>query len=612
MSALRNFSSHDSLKKLHLSPQYVVLGILLLGVSLLAIPGNATAQVDGQVVYDQWCAGCHGEDGAGEGPAANTMLPRPRDFTLALYQVRTTGSGQLPTDEDILKVINDGMPGTAMPGWEDVLTEAEILALVDYLKTFSRFFQGDPPTPLDFGRATSGGEDAIARGEEVYQTVECWRCHGQQGRGDGESAPTLNDDTGFPIFTADLTENWRFNGGGEVEEIYRVLRTGLDGTPMPTFSDIVDAGVITDEDLWSLAHYVRSLSPEEEPSVEEVVTARLLTDTPLPQTIEDVVWEETERFYVPLSGQIVVQPRWFNPRVDAVWVQAVHDGQELALLVSWGDPSESPDTLWTEFGSQVVATMSSEDQGAATSSGTADQLVVQFPQELSEGQERPYFLQGDTRRPAYTWTWQSDVGGAFESIARGIGTAARQPDAEQHVRATAQHADGQWKVLFVRPLDTGGAEDLALTAGQAVPMAFQAWDGDNGESGSQGAISTWYFLVLGQPTPVAVYVAPPVALALTLLFGLLVVRQAQVGSGMWQEPDAAARAKRSAQKRKLAGMGVGVIWLGMAFGAYQNSRAGWETGYADLGFWWAIIGGLLAIAGLGALIGTWIHTRTSK
>ena len=124
MPVLQNFSPHDSRKKLHLSPQCVVLGILLLGVSQLAIPGDATAQVDGQVVYDQWCAGCHGEDGAGEGPAANTMLPRPRDFTLALYQVRTTGSGELPTDEDILKVINDGMPGTAMPGWEDVLTEA--------------------------------------------------------------------------------------------------------------------------------------------------------------------------------------------------------------------------------------------------------------------------------------------------------------------------------------------------------------------------------------------------------------------------------------------------------------------------------------------------------
>ena len=244
-----------------------VASLVLALCAVPLLPTSGAAQVNGEALYNKWCAGCHGEDGAGGGPAANTMLPRPRDFTLALYQVRTTTTGQLPTDADMLKVIDQGMPGTAMPGWEDVLTQEERLALVDHLKTFSRFFQGDAPEQLGFGRATRATDEAIASGEEVYQTVECWRCHGQQGRGDGESAPTLNDDTGFPIIAADLTENWTFNGGGTVEEIYRVLRTGLDGTPMPTFSDIVDAGVITDDQLWGLAHYVRSLSPEEYPEV---------------------------------------------------------------------------------------------------------------------------------------------------------------------------------------------------------------------------------------------------------------------------------------------------------------------------------------------------------
>ena len=103
MLLLQTVSPHGLDKKLRFSTQRVLLGaLLLLGASLLAIPEDVIAQVDGKAVYDQWCAGCHGEDGAGEGPAANTMLPRPRDFTLALYQVRTTGSGELPTDEDIL------------------------------------------------------------------------------------------------------------------------------------------------------------------------------------------------------------------------------------------------------------------------------------------------------------------------------------------------------------------------------------------------------------------------------------------------------------------------------------------------------------------------------
>ncbi|MEE2847056.1 MAG: c-type cytochrome [Gemmatimonadota bacterium] len=585
------------------------LAVALSAVALM--PTSVAAQVDGEALYVKWCAGCHGEDGTGNGVAANTMLPRPRDFTLALYQVRTTATGELPTDADILKVIDEGMPGSTMPGWEDVLTQQERLALVDHLKTFSRFFQGDAPEQLEFSSATRGTDEAIASGQEVYQSVECWRCHGQQGRGDGESAPTLEDDTGFPIFAADLTENWTFNGGGTVEEIYRVLRTGLDGTPMPTFADIVDAGVITDEQLWGLAHYVRSLSPEETPEVREVVSARRITDGTVPETVGDEAWEAVEPIYVPLVGQIVVKPRWFNPRVGGVWVQALHDGQELALLVSWTDPSLSPDPTWTDFAQRIIEIMGPGDEGAATAPGAPDQLVVQFPTALSDGMERPYFLQGDARRPTNTWTWRSDAPDAVEGIARGLGTAVPQPDGEQHVTAVVQHSEGEWKVLFRRSLDTGGAEDLVLPVGQAVPMAFQAWDGDNGESGNQGAVSTWYFLFLEQPTPVSVYVAPPIVLVLTLLFGLLVIRQAQ-----WEASGAGAGAALRLPRFRLTkaverafGMGVGLAWLGMAAAAYRSASLGWAAGHSDLGFWWTVIAALMAIAGLGAMIGTFIHTR---
>jgi len=496
--------------------------------TLLAVPSAAPAQVDAKAVYDKWCAGCHGLDGRGDGPGAQTMLPRPRDFTEALYQIRTTGSGELPTDDDMMHVINVGMPGTTMPGWEDVLSQDEREALVEYLKTLSRFFQGDvAPPPIDFGTAPRASDEMVARGREVYDLIECWRCHGQQGRGDGESAPTLSDDLGFPIAAADLTEGWMFNGGGTAEDIHRRMLTGLDGTPMPTSTDIVEAGVVTDEDMWALAHYIRSLSPEETPSVREVVRAELITGGSVPQTVDDEAWQTVDRFYVPLVGQIVVKPRWFNPRVDGVWVQALHDGQDLALLMSFTDPSESPDPQWGDYARQVIETMGPGDEGAATMPGSPDQLVVQFPQTLSTGMERPFFLQGDARRPAYTWTWQSGVAGATESIARGLGSAAPQPAGEQHLSAAAQHADGQWKVLIRRALDTGAEEDLAVPVGRGVPIAFQAWDGDNGESGNQGAVSTWYFLVLEQPTPLSVYVFPPVALVLVLALALLVVRKAQ-------------------------------------------------------------------------------------
>ena len=181
-----------------------------------------------------------GVDGAGEGPGAAYMLPRPRDFTQALYQIRTTPSGALPTDADIQHVIDYGMPGTAMPGWRELLSRGEREALVDYLKTFSAFFDDDAPAPIDFGRAPGASDERLAEGRALYERVECWKCHGQEGRGDGQSAPTQTDDNDFPIRPADLTENWLFNGGGTVEDIYRRFRTGLDGTPSLTI--IIDTG----------------------------------------------------------------------------------------------------------------------------------------------------------------------------------------------------------------------------------------------------------------------------------------------------------------------------------------------------------------------------------
>ena len=482
----------------------------------------------GKEAYDRWCAGCHGVDGAGAGPGAAVMLPRPRDFTRALYQVRTTATGQLPSDADILGVIDRGMPGTTMPGWEDVLTRNEREQLVQYLKSFSQFFDGPAPEVLEFGRAPGTSAERIAAGQELYQSIECWRCHGQLGRGDGTSAPTLDDDLGNPIVARDLTRTWLFNGGGEVEDIYRTMSTGMDGTPMPTFTDLIDSEIITEDDLWNVAHYVRSLSPDEQPETREVIAASLLTEGELPAAAGDERWADVERFHVPLVGQIVVGPRWFNPRVDGIWVQALHDRQDLAMLVSWTDPSMSPDSTWTDFATRVYDLMEPKDPGSDWQPGAPDQLVVQFPQQLSRGMDRPYFLQGDGRRPAYLWQWRSDRPEGDELVARGLGTGHAQDEGSRQLQVDAAWAEGEWSVLFRRALTTpDSTADLQLPVGQAVPVAFQAWDGDNGESGRQGAVSTWYFIQLQESVPLTVYAAPALAMMLTAGLGLLGVVRAQ-------------------------------------------------------------------------------------
>ena len=506
--------------------------VLALGAALALGPVTAKAEAQqphpGKVVYDRWCAQCHGEEGRGDGVAAGYMLPRPRDFTRALYQIRTTPSGALPTDADIRRVIDEGMPGTAMPGWKDRLSEAERAALVDYLKTFSRFFaQETAPEPIAVGRAPRVTAEGLAEGREFYDKIECWKCHGRAGRADGPSAPTLVGDDGYPIRPADLTKNWRFNGGGSVEAIYMRLRTGIDGTPMPSFSDLLESGFMTEEQLWRVAQYVRSLSPERPPVVREVVRAALV-DGALPATPDDSAWAAAEAYYIPLVGQIITKPRWFAPTVDGVWVQALHDGTELAIRLTWNDPSNSPDPAWSEWQARVLEVMEPRDEAPGGGAELPDAFALQFPFTIPTGMERPYFLMGNAREPVYLWRWQSRPSVPTEARARGFGRIEPLAVGEAPVRAEAVFDEGQWRLVFRRALVTpDSTERLQFRTGEAIPVAFFAWDGSNGEEGGRAAISTWYYVYLDRPTPGTVYATPAVAMLLTAGLGFGVVARAQ-------------------------------------------------------------------------------------
>jgi mono/diheme cytochrome c family protein len=509
---------------------FQVVLLVAAGTVPLPAPRSLAAQdtTRGKAVYVKWCAGCHGDGGAGDGAAAGYMVPRPRDFTGAIYKIRTTASGQLPTDADLERAIDDGLPGSAMPGWRGRLSQPERRDVLAYVKTFSAFFADTSQhvVPLKFSSPPGGGTSAAAlkQGRLFYDSIGCRKCHGDQGRGDGPSAPTLKDDAGFPIFAADLHQNWLFRGGHSAEDIYRRLRTGLDGTPMPSFSDLIDQKFLTDEELWRLAQYVRSLSPADPPEVRDVVHAAQIAGT-VPVSPDDSAWTRAGRYWFPLVGQIIHQSRWFAPAVSGVWVQAVHDGKTLALRVSWDDRTESPDTAWLGFARRVLETVAGDDSPPPVAEPWPDQLAVQFPRRIPEGMERPYFLMGTPTDAVYQWRWTSRPRRVIAGLARGIDRFDTLPGAPA---GAATYVHGEWRLVFTRALATPDtANEVQLEAGRAIPVAFFAWDGSSGEHGSRMAVSTWYFLALDRPTPPGVFISPVLAMLVTLGLGLVVVRRAQ-------------------------------------------------------------------------------------
>ncbi len=528
---------HELIRPTRALQSTVLVAVAAAGAALTAgVPSAADpllAQEDqedpGKVVYDRWCAECHGATGEGDGSAAISMLPRPRDFTQALYQVRTTGSGQLPTDADLREAILNGLPGTTMPGWPN-LTSSEVDDLIVYLKSFSRFFgQGDPPEPLDFGSDPGGGAAALEAGAAAYITLQCEECHGLTGRGDGTSAPTLEDWRGLPIRAADLTEAWMLNGGSSVDDLHRRVLTGLDGTPMPAAEDAMNAGVVSQDEVWQLAHYLASMGPREQPTVRDVVRVGR-AEAGLPSDGSEEAWEGVEAFWFPLSGQIIVPPRNFAPTVDGVWVQGLHDGVDVALRFQWHDPSNSPDPAWDEWQTKISASLDLDGAGpivldslGAPESRPPDAFQVQFPFEIPEGTERPYFLMGDTREPVYMWTWDAEMG---FGAARGRGLGSVEPLEDDELSGEASWADGRWTLFLRRPVAPAG-EGLTFSEGLPTPVAFQAWDGSSAEVGTRSSISSWYYVLLEPPSSSTVLVTPLLAMLLTGAFGVILVRRAQ-------------------------------------------------------------------------------------
>jgi mono/diheme cytochrome c family protein len=222
--------------------------------------GRATT---GKVLYTRFCIGCHGPQGDGNGENATWIDPKPRDFTAATFKCRSTPSGTLPTDQDLYDSITRGFVNSNMPAWKP-LTNQNRADLVAYVKSFSAKWQNNKPgTPITIPPETAVKIESILHGRELFQKMECWKCHGPEGHGNGPAAAGLTDSKDNPIRPFNFAVSSRFKCGVTNEDLYRIFMTGLDGTPMPSFSDNLKP-----EDAWDLVHFLRTLQPMQSKEVE--------------------------------------------------------------------------------------------------------------------------------------------------------------------------------------------------------------------------------------------------------------------------------------------------------------------------------------------------------
>lgn len=492
------------------------------------VPASDELRATGQKIYQQKCAVCHGEDGRGEGEAAYLLYPKPRDFVTANYRLVSTWEGA-PTDADLYRTISRGMPGSAMPSWSH-LPEESRWGLVHYLKSLADdpielepTVDGEMPTGVVQPRPRPEyGSKQQARAADLF-LAGCAPCHGATGKGDGRKEQ--KDDRGFPTQPRDLTAGV-FKGAPSAEHVYRRIVAGLPGTPMPS------NGYLHGDDGWALTEFVLAMSSQAQRERVEMNKYRIVASrvTELPSHPDDGLWQQAQRVNLHLM------PLWWRvQRPEELTVQALHDGRDIVILLTWSDDTH--------------------DQTALRPQDFRDAAAIQFA--LTE--DPPLFAMGAMRAHVNIWMWkserQADLESAFHDLetvypnigidaypnlmrspleqpmrnaltvesdptfvtawgagnivsdplrnspvedltAQGFGTLSARPKIDQIVEAQGVYSIGSYRVLFRRTLSGQGDQSVSLNPGRATPVAFAIWNGHAGDRDGKKSVAIWQELIL--------------------------------------------------------------------------------------------------------------------
>jgi DMSO reductase family type II enzyme heme b subunit len=198
----------------------------------------------------------------------------------------------------------------------------------------------------------------------------------------------------------------------------------------------------------------------------------------------DAAWEAAPVADVPLSSQQIWQPG--GGSVAAVQVRALENGEEIAFLVSWADPTRD----------DMVA-------GGLPS----DAAAIQLPIDLLH---LPYQCMGQATSRVNIWQWKAQLeanarasegaipfNGTRNLTSNGICRAVDTEGINPVANSTWQ--DGRWHVIFSRALAPGDDGSAPLMAGLPTQAAFAVWDGGKGETRGMKAVSTWTPVTIASP-----------------------------------------------------------------------------------------------------------------
>ncbi|MCP4247665.1 MAG: c-type cytochrome [bacterium] len=528
-----------------------------------ALAGSVATETDpvlarGQELFTKYCTICHGDNGDGVGKFAYLMNPRPRNFLKGDFKLATT-QNQIPTEDDLIRTIGRGMPGSAMPPW-DHLPLSDLQALARYVRAFhAAGTRAELQAWVDDGsmnssevaeslaeRTEPGSQLVVApepafdeirwfRGRRLY-LENCASCHGADGHPVADAVKF--DAEGYPVPPRSFV-NGIFKGGSDGHQLYARIWKGMKGTPMPA-----SEGVYSGDEMWDIIHYTQSLA---RPGAQERAQLRQGTFVApsvrgsLPSGPADPTWEQARPLYVALT------PLWWTEqRIEGLMVQALHNDEELAIRLSWLDLTPDQRAVrHDEFrdGVAIQFSLSSDppfymgdagdhggvniwywkaDRGQDIAGGYQDvdsafpdRAVDMYPEQEPPAEAATFMSWPRAtlakHDPQFVTAWGAgnlvanpEVKTPVECLtARGPGTLAGKPAEAQLIQGQAVYERGVWSVQLQRSMQLPhdhahehGNDERLFKPGDYLPVSFAIWNGSAGDRDGKKNISIWQKLVI--------------------------------------------------------------------------------------------------------------------
>ena len=465
----------------------------------------------GRAIYQHMCAYCHGTDGNGGGKATAYLYPWPRDFRNGVFKYRSTPSGSLPLDDDIYRSIAKGLPGTAMPAWEESLSGEEIWSVVEYIKTFSDKFKNSKPSlAITIGESPTIDTELLKKGENLYSGAKCNKCHGSDLKGDGPLAEDLFDIWEHKAFVYDLTNPNNFKRNFDIKSIYLTLSSGIDGTPMKAYTGL------SDDDRWAIAGYIESKIKKETFKKANYESNLRVTrvEGEIGANPEAQIWNTIPSKVVhlfPLNSR--------KTPISQIKFQGIINDDEIAFRLEWEDNTPNKSSSRHQDFKDAVAVQFA----------LGDVVLHKY------GHNEPFFGMGNRQKVVNIWQWRADwqqdietkkeleyatedmdmdgmiFGGEVNPVdsinpfrerpveemnAEGFGTLTPQPLTKQNVEGKGLWKDGVWQVTLTRTLDSLNKWDIKFGKKTPILVAFAIWDGEFRDIDGRKSVAMWQKLFL--------------------------------------------------------------------------------------------------------------------